>query len=67
VQDGLIEAKHKRYIDEALFDRLWTLTRRALGTNTNLMKYLRECVRTGAKPWLNDGAPKNPGTKNPGT
>jgi four helix bundle protein len=51
VQDGLIEAKEKRYIDESMFDRLWTLSRRALGANTNYMKYLKRCIRTGAKPW----------------
>ena len=51
VQDGLIEAKQKQYIDKRLFDRLWTLSRRALGANTNYMKYLHRCVRTGAKPW----------------
>ena len=67
VQDGLIEAKQKRYIDAALYDRLWTLTRRALGTNTNLMKYLRECVRTRARPWLKEGPTKVRTPKNPRT
>ena len=51
VQDGLIEAKQKKYIDDQLYDRLWTLSRRALGANTNYMKYLQSCARTGAKPW----------------
>jgi len=51
VQDGLIEAKQKKYIDDQLYDRLWTLSRRALGANTNYMKYLQGCARTGAKPW----------------
>jgi four helix bundle protein len=72
VQDCLTEARQKKYIDEKLYDRLWILTRRALGTNTNYMKYLKWCARTGAKPWLKEGAaknpkPKNPRTKNPGT
>ena len=31
VQDGLIEAREKKYIDDELHDRLWTLSRRALG------------------------------------
>jgi four helix bundle protein len=62
VQDGLIEAKEKKYIDDALYDRLWTLTRRALGTNTNYLKYLQRCARTGEKPWLKAKA-KNPRTK----
>jgi four helix bundle protein len=60
VQDCLIEAKEKNYIDEAVFGRLWTLTRRALGTNTNLQKYLRWCVKTGAKPWLKRKGRKDP-------
>jgi four helix bundle protein len=51
VQDGLIEARQKKYIDQELHDRLWTLTRRALGANTNYMKYLHRCASTGEKPW----------------
>jgi four helix bundle protein len=51
VQDGLIEAKQKQYIDQEFHDRLWTLSRRALGANTNYMKYLHRCARTGEKPW----------------
>ena len=51
VQDGLIEAREKKYISDELNDRLWTLSRRALGANTNYMKYLHRCVRSGAKPW----------------
>ena len=72
VQDGLTEARQKKYIDDKLYDRLWVLARRALGTNINYMKYLKWCVRTGAKPWLKDDAstspkPPNPRTKNPRT
>jgi four helix bundle protein len=63
VQDRLIEAKQKKYIGDDLYDRLWTLSRRALGTNTNYMKYLRRCAQSGAKPWEN----KIPRTKNQGT
>ena len=37
-------------IDERLFERLWTLSRRGLGANTNYMKYLQRCIRTGNKP-----------------
>lgn len=44
VQDLLLEAKQKSYVDGELFDRLWTLSRRALGTNTNYGKYLRRCA-----------------------
>ena len=63
VQDGLIEARQKKYIDDELHDRLWTLSRRALGANTNYMKYLHNCARTGAKPWEKT----TPRTKNQGT
>jgi four helix bundle protein len=52
VQDGLIEAQQKNYIGHDLFERLWMLSRRALGANTNYLKYLHRCARTGAKPWL---------------
>ena len=67
VQDGLVEAKEKKYIDDALYDRLWTLTRRALGTNTNYLKYLKRCAQNGEKPWLKEDAAKNPQRKNPRT
>ena len=50
VQDLLIEARQKLYIDEPLFDRLWTLSRRAVGTNVNYGKYLRRCASPGAEP-----------------
>jgi four helix bundle protein len=60
VQDCLIEARQKNYIDAALFGRLWTLSRRAIGTNTNLQKYLRRCVKTGAAPWLKPRGRKEP-------
>ena len=63
VQDGLIEARQKKYIDDELHDRLWTVSRRALGANVNYMKYLHRCVRTGAKPWEK----ARPRTKNPRT
>jgi four helix bundle protein len=55
VRDGLIEAKEKNYIDDAVHKRLSTLTRRALGTNTNYLKYLQRCARNGEKPWLKEG------------
>src|SRR3954454_12595372 len=51
VQDGLIEARQKKFITDELHDRLWTLSRRALSANTNYMKYLHRCVRNGDKPW----------------
>ena len=65
VRDGLIEAKEKNYIDDPLHDRLWTLARRALGTNTNYLKYLQRCARNGEKPWLKEDAAENPEPKNP--
>ena len=67
VRDGLIEAREKKYIDDALYERLATLTRRALGTNTNYLKYLQRCAKSGEKPWLREGAAKKPQRKNPRT
>jgi len=63
VQDGLIEAKQKKFLDDELHDRLWVLSRRALGANTNYVKYLHSCARTGHKPWEHT----KPRSKNPGT
>ena len=62
VQDCLIEAKQKAFLDDAHFDRLYTLSRRAAGTNVNYQKYLRRCIETGTKPWLKaiDDEPQNP-------
>jgi four helix bundle protein len=65
VQDGLIEAKQKKFVDDELYERLWALSRRALGANTNYMKYLQKCARTGAKPWeTGKRRTKNQGTEN---
>jgi four helix bundle protein len=50
-QDALIDAHERQFITGDVFDRLWTLSKRALGANTNLMKYLQRCVDTGDAPW----------------
>jgi four helix bundle protein len=65
LQDCLIEAHEKKYIDQSTFDRLWALTRRALGTNTNYMKYLRRCIRTDEKPWLKQERSRKPQAPEP--
>jgi four helix bundle protein len=52
VQDGLIEARDRGFVDQAQFDRMWILSRRALGANTNLIKYLKHCAAKGLQPWL---------------
>lgn len=68
VQDGLTEARQKKYVNDELHDRLWTLSRRALGANTNYMKYLHRCARTGERPWERQKpGTRNPRTKNQGT
>jgi four helix bundle protein len=64
VRDGLIEGREKKYIDDALYERLATMARRALGTNTNYLKYLQRCAATGEKPWLKRDGPKHPKRKN---
>jgi four helix bundle protein len=56
VQDLLIEAKQKSHVDADLFDRLWTLSKRALGTNTNYGKYLRGC----AERWRRQKSKRRP-------
>ena len=54
-QDGLLDGRERGYIDQVLFDRLWTLSKRALAANTSLMKYLKDCAAKGRKPWLRGG------------
>jgi four helix bundle protein len=54
-QDQLLDGRERGYIDQALFDRLWILSKRALGANTSLMKYLKDCAAKGRKPWLGGG------------
>lgn len=44
-QDGLVEARDRRYIDEQEFDELWELSTRTIKATTGLMRYL-----SGAKP-----------------
>src|SRR4029450_5712211 len=54
-QDELLDGRERGYIDQALFDRLWILSKRALAANTSLMKYLKDCAAKGRKPWLSGG------------
>jgi len=68
VQDCLIDAKNRRYIDADDFDRMWRLSKRCIGSNTNLAAYLRDCAAKGLEPWrrqkpvkpLPDGEPNAP-------
>jgi four helix bundle protein len=55
VQDQLLDGRERGYIDQALFDRLWILSKRALGANTSLMMYLKDCAAKRRKPWLRGG------------
>jgi four helix bundle protein len=64
VQDGLIEAHQRQFVTGELFDRLWILSKRAIGANTNLMKYLQHCAATGDAPWRRNRK-REPGTQNP--
>jgi four helix bundle protein len=63
-QDCLVEAYEKKFITGELFDRLWLLSKRAIGANTNLIKYLKTCADTDDAPWRNKRKPR-PGTSNP--
>ncbi len=40
-QTNLLEAKDKRYVDEAKFLKLWKLSDEAIAVTTGLLKYLR--------------------------
>jgi four helix bundle protein len=65
VQDGLLEGRDRRYLDEATFERLWILSKRALGVNTRLMLYLKDCAAKGLQPWLKREHDTRPGTNFP--
>jgi four helix bundle protein len=74
VQDCLIDGHNRRYITADQFDRMWLLSKRAIGSNTNLTLYLKNCAAKGLTPWipkeprakqLPAGEPKNPEPKNP--
>jgi four helix bundle protein len=62
IQDGLIDAHERQFISGELFDRLWLLSKRAIGANTNLMKYLQGCIDTEDAPWRRKRA-RQRGTK----
>jgi four helix bundle protein len=51
VQDCLIDARDRRYITSDQFDRLWLLSKRSIGANTNLTLYLKNCVAKNLTPW----------------
>jgi four helix bundle protein len=75
VQDGLVEAHQRQFISGESFDRLWLLSKRAIGANTNLLKYLQRCVDNGDAPWRQkrksdpgtSDPNREPGTREPGT
>ena len=68
-QDCLIEASERQFISRELFDRLWTLSKRAIGANTNLLKYLQQCADTDDAPWRRKETKsgEQPGTNVPRT
>src|SRR6266404_2248537 len=41
VQDCLIDGHRRHYIDGELFDKMWLLSKRAIGSNTRLHAYLK--------------------------
>lgn len=71
VQDCLVDGHNRRYTDGERFDKMWLLSKRAVGSNTNLMTYLQECAAKGRAPWRRSKNPKRgnaepePGTPNP--
>ena len=42
LQDALIDAKDRGYVDEAEFKEVWEISERAIASTTGLMKYLQE-------------------------
>jgi len=66
VQDELTDGHARRYVDDQRFERMWTLSRRAIGANTNLQLYLKKCVKTGREPWRRtENHEPAPGTRDP--
>ena len=61
VQDCLIDGHERKYIDGVRFDKMWLLSKRAVGANTRLQLYLKDCVAKGLEPWRH---PKNPKSEN---
>jgi len=77
VQDCLIDGRDRKYMDGERFDKMWLLSKRAVGANTSLQMYLKDCAASGREPWRHpkpkpeNGEPETgtpnpqPGTKNP--
>lgn len=42
IQDALIDARDRGYVEEAEFKELWKLSEEAISSTTGLMKYLQE-------------------------
>jgi four helix bundle protein len=42
-QNHLREAQRRKYLEQEDFDKLWRLSRRALGAATKLHNYLKDC------------------------
>jgi four helix bundle protein len=79
-QDCLLDGHSRKYLDQTQFDRMWSLSRRALAANAGLMRYLKECAAKGKQPWtrkrrvtdtptgsLHPKEPANPEPSNPRT
>jgi hypothetical protein len=71
VQDCLIDGRDRKYIDGERFDKMWLLSKRAVGANTRLQIYLKDCAANGREPWRHPEKPKpenaepKAGTPNP--
>jgi four helix bundle protein len=66
VQDCLIDGHNRKYIDGDRFDKMWRLSKRAIGSNTRLHAYLKDCAANGREPWRQGENPK-PGNAEPHT
>ena len=71
VQDCLLDGHDRKYMDGERFQKMWLLSKRAVGANTSLQMYLRDCAAKGLEPWRRpkDRKPENgepqAGTSNP--
>jgi four helix bundle protein len=61
VQDCLIDGHDRKYMDGERFEKMWLLSKRAIGSNTRLHAYLKDCAASGREPWRR---PKNPKSGN---
>jgi four helix bundle protein len=61
-QDGLIDGRNREYLDQALFSRIWNLSKAAERATKNLMRYLKSNPDVPRDRTLRRKASPNPRT-----